>query len=143
MGKLFTKGMMMIAGTAGLILGSSSAALADDVLVAKVPFNFVVNGVQLPAGDYRVTSDGTTPVVSIRNDDGGHAAFVLTNGLSPEAAGPNPELVFERVNGTSFLSRIVGVESGREIPLPAKVLKQQERTRVAVLMYPVTKHAGH
>src|SRR6476469_3580652 len=51
MGKLFTKGMMMIAGTAGLILGSSSAALADDVLVAKVPFNFVVNGVQLPAGD--------------------------------------------------------------------------------------------
>ena len=134
MGKLFTKGMMMIAGAAGLILGSSAAALADDVLVAKVPFNFVVNGVQLPAGDYRVTSDGTTPVVSIRNNDGGHAAFVLTNGLSPEAAGPNPELVFERVNGTSFLSRIVGVESGREIPLPAKVLKQQERTRVAVLM---------
>jgi hypothetical protein len=143
MGKLFTKGMLIIAGATGLILGSSSAALADDVLVAKVPFNFVVNGVEMPAGDYRVTNDETTPVISIKNDDGRHVAFVLTNGLSAEAAGPKPELVFERVNGTSFLSRIIGVEDeGREIPLPAKVMKQ-ERTRVAVLMYPATRQAGH
>jgi len=142
MSKLFTKGMLMIAGAAGLVLASSTAALADDVLVANVPFAFTVNGVQLPAGSYRVTNDGMQSVVSIKSADGRHFAFVLTNGLAPEVAGPNPELVFERVNGTSFLSRIVGVDEGREIPLPAKIMKQ-ERTRVAVLAIPVTKQAGH
>jgi len=145
MGKLFTKGVLIIAGAAGLIFVSSSAALADDVVVAKVPFAFIVNGVQMPAGNYRVTQDETTPVVSVKSADGLHTAFVLTNGLSPETAGPNPELVFDRVNGTNFLSRIVGVENeGREIPLSPTVLKQeQERTRVAVLAQPLTKQSRH
>jgi hypothetical protein len=144
MGKLFTRGMLIIAGAAGLIFVSSAAALADDVVEAHVPFAFVVNGVQMPAGNYRVVQDATTPVISVKNADGQHTVFVLTNELSSEAAGPNPELVFDRVNGTNFLSRIVGIENeGREVPLSPKVLKQgQERTRVAVLAQPLTKQSG-
>jgi hypothetical protein len=143
MGKMFIKGALIFAGAAGLIFVSSSAALADEDLVVHVPFAFMVDGHQLPAGNYRVTNDEMLPVVSVRNADGHHFAFVLTNALSPKDAGSQPELVFERVNGTNYLSRVVGVENeGREVPLPAKILKQ-EPTHVALLAQPQAKQSGH
>ena len=142
MGKMFTKGLLMFAGVAGLLAASSAAALADDEVVAAVPFEFIVNGVHMPAGNYQVTQLDGQSIISVKSVDGRHFAFVLTNALAPEQAGPSPELVFDRVNGTNFLARVVSTESGREIPLPAKLLKS-EATRVAVLAFPARRSAGH
>jgi hypothetical protein len=143
MGKLVTQGLLMVAGVAGLVLTSSSAALADDTVIAKVPFDFIVNGVHMPAGSYQVTQLDGQAIISVKSADNRHFAFVLTNALAPEEAGPSAELVFDRVNSTNFLARVVGAESeGREIPLPANVLKS-EPTRVAVLAFPARKSTGH
>src|SRR2546427_13308791 len=43
--------------TALMTIGGVSAARADERIVAKVPFSFIVGGVRLPAGDYTVTEN--------------------------------------------------------------------------------------
>ena len=50
------KGALVV--MAAMLLGNASAALAQDSVSAKVPFAFVVNGTQLPAGSY-VVEDGS------------------------------------------------------------------------------------
>lgn len=143
MGKLLTKGLLMAAGVVGLVLTSSAAARADESVIAKVPFDFIVAGVHMPAGSYQVTQLEGQAIVSVKSTDGRHFAFVLTNALAPQEAGPSAELVFDRVNGTNFLARVVGDESdGREIPLPKKLMTS-EPTRVAVLAFPAKKSTGH
>ena len=115
MGKILAKGLFMVAGIAGLLAASSAAALADDEVIAAVPFEFIVNGVHMPAGNYQVTQLEGQSFISVKSVDGRHFAFVLTNALAPEQAGPSHlELVFDRVNGTNFLARVVSTESGRD-----------------------------
>ncbi len=144
MRKLLSKGMWLVLGVAGLVVASSTVARADETVIASVPFDFTVNGVHMPAGRYVVTELSGQTTASVTSEDRRHFAFVLTNALDPIDAGMTSELVFERVGTTSYLTRIVGGEGmGREIPLPAKVLKG-EHTRVAVAAFPSgAKSATH
>src|SRR5689334_3451038 len=57
--------------TAALGLGSVTVARAQEEVVAKVPFDFIVNGKQMPAGDYQVSQifEGSG-VLTVANADG-------------------------------------------------------------------------
>jgi hypothetical protein len=80
---------------AALVVSAAGAARAD-TLDVKVPFPFIVHGQTLPAGDYRVETDG--PVVLLRGEHGNKTTIIFTtmpaDGQDP--AGEAPVLIFRR-----------------------------------------------
>jgi hypothetical protein len=118
----------IVVAAAAIVLVGSSVARADETLAdVKVPFAFMVNGVQLPAGDYivrQISEDGQ--VLQIVSADGRHAAFAATIPWN-ELAQPNaPELVFEKFGSTHFLSRIIPADGNdREIVLTPALMERE------------------
>lgn len=105
----------------------ASPARADERILAKVPFDFIVGRSQFPAGDYVITEASASGVLSIANADNRHFAFVLTNADSPRGE-TQPELVFERLGGVNFLSRISdGLDLNREIPLTRSMMDRERQ----------------
>jgi len=80
---------------AALVVSAAGAARAD-TLDVKVPFPFTVHGQTLPAGDYRVETDG--PVVLLRGEHGSKTTIIFTTmpaeGRDP--AGDAPVLTFKK-----------------------------------------------
>ena len=99
------------------ILCGVVAASAEDAVVAKVPFEFVVNGVVLPAGDYTVSRDARTPdLIAVTTADGRHRVLTLTRGGDDAVPRDQPKLAFERVGDQVFLTRVsLGPGSTREV----------------------------
>jgi hypothetical protein len=86
----------------GMFAGS---AAAQETLVAKVPFPFVVRGSELPAGRYEIIDDNS--VLVIRGlDNSGSALAIVTRTDGQDPAGSQPALVFVRHENEYLLSRI-------------------------------------
>jgi hypothetical protein len=100
------------------IAGAATARADDDQIVAKVPFSFIVNGAQMPAGTYIVKpASGDQRVVLIESSDGRQAAFSLTVPLGSDVRVAAPELVFEKHDNQYFLARLIAADGNeREIP---------------------------
>jgi hypothetical protein len=82
-----------------------SSARAQEMIVVRVPFPFVIHGEQLPAGRYDVTVDGS--VLLIRNADHGAGVFATTfSAGGGDPAGDKPALVFVRRERDYVLSQI-------------------------------------
>lgn len=83
----------LIAAT--LVVATAGAARAESVDV-KVPFPFEVRGHTLPAGEYRVDTDGR--VVMLRGEHGNNATaiFIAMPAQGQDPAGTLPVLVFKR-----------------------------------------------
>ena len=132
MGKALRKIATMVLGAAALVLCGASAARADETVVAKVPFDFIVGNVRMPAGTYVVTRLGDQPIISVASADRKHFAFVLTNLVTTNKFWSQPELVFDKFGDNRFLARVMGDDAqGREIPLTPAVMKR-EADRVVV-----------
>jgi hypothetical protein len=126
MGRELKKKLMMVLGAGALVLGASSAARADETIVAKVPFDFIVNNVRMPAGKYVITRLSEQPILSIVSADRKHHAFVLTNLVTTTLFASTPELVFDTFGTNHFLARVMGDDAeGREIPLTPAVMKRE------------------
>jgi len=78
-----------------LVVGATGVARADTMDV-KVPFPFVVHGQTLPAGDYRVETDG--PIVLLRGEHGIKTSIIFTTrpAAGQDPAGDAPVLTFKR-----------------------------------------------
>jgi hypothetical protein len=107
---------MMMLGAAALVIGGASAARAGETVTAKVPFAFVVNGQELPAGDYVVSLDSSNrDLVSIATADRSRAVLVLANSIASDNAAA-PKLEFERIGTEMHLSQVtLGPGNAREI----------------------------
>jgi len=112
------KRALVAIGAVMFVAGAARAAQADDIVVAKVPFAFVVNGIALPAGDYVVSRDTRNPeLVSISTANGDRVALVLSM-AADTARTAQPKLEFERVGKQMYLSQVtLGPGSAREIPV--------------------------
>src|ERR1700739_5119634 len=80
--------------------------MRDDI-IAKLPFQFVVDGTTLPAGIYTIshlTNDNSGPLMLTRRDNGS-SVFVLPGG-SESASANNPHVSFQRIGEEHFLSTI-------------------------------------
>jgi hypothetical protein len=84
---------MLMAGAFVVSTGANAFASELDV---KVPFPFVVNGTALPAGQYRVETEGTMVVIhGERGTHGGAVALTMT-ATGHDPAGTVPVLTFSR-----------------------------------------------
>jgi hypothetical protein len=82
-----------------------SAAYAQSVAKANVPFAFTLRSKQLPAGTYLVSMVGNNNAIAIRNAETSAAAV---SGVTKEDARDTatPKLIFHRLAGQYFLSEI-------------------------------------
>jgi hypothetical protein len=106
--RTFKRSTVLAAAFVGLFVGS---ARAQEVVIAKVPFPFVVRGNEFPAGRYQLTDD--SGILTIRGMDTGSGSFALTqpaDGRDP--VGDQPALVFNRYENGYVLSQVW--ESGTE-----------------------------
>ena len=101
----------------GLLLAAS--AHAQTAMKVNIPFNFVVNGHNMSAGEYRVETLGTGGnAIAIRGADN---ALALTLACSAGEPALNSKLIFHRYDGEYFLAQVwtAGSSSGRELPRSA------------------------
>jgi hypothetical protein len=100
---LMTSAVLLV--SLGVVAGTSLEAQTMN-LHAVVPFAWQVNGRQLNAGDYRISKDGSTPVVTVRDTASGNATFLQI--LPASGHDTASRLVFHRYGDQYFLAAIVG-----------------------------------
>lgn len=112
------KKVQLLLFDAGLLLASPWVYAQTIRVNARVPFDFIVNGTTLPAGEYTVQSlsnDGKT--LFIRSKDLKDQTLVMS--ISCQSLNPSDKtkLVFHRYGNSYFLSRIwvAGNSSGHEL----------------------------
>jgi hypothetical protein len=81
---------------AAVLLAGAAGVAGAETLDVKVPFPFVVHGQTLPAGEYRLETDG--PIVLLRGEHGNRTNVIFTTmpaeGRDP--VGDAPVLIFKR-----------------------------------------------
>jgi len=94
----------------GLLLATASAYAQTGVVKANVPFNFIVNKAELPAGQYTIQSVGSSAsAMSIQSLDNQIVKLVLPHACESPKTQETSKLVFHRYGSQYFLAR-----SGRQ-----------------------------
>ena len=102
----------------GLLLATASAYAQTGVVKANVPFNFIVNKAELPAGQYRIQPMGiTASAMAIESPDGKVVQAFLPNACASPQAQKTTKLVFHRYGSHYFLAQIwkAGNDRGQEL----------------------------
>jgi hypothetical protein len=102
----------------GLLLATASAYAQTGVVKANVPFNFIVNKAELPAGQYRIQPMGiTASAMAIESPDGKVVQAFLPNACVSPQAQKTTKLVFHRYGTHYFLAQIwkAGNDRGQEL----------------------------
>ena len=123
----------------GLLLATASAYAQTGVVKANVPFNFIVNKAELPAGQYRIQPMGiTASAMAIESPDGKVVKAFLPNACESPQAQKTTKLVFHRYGAQYFLAQIwrAGNDRGQELPasgLETEVARNQPAQSVVVV----------
>ncbi|MGH9544429.1 MAG: hypothetical protein ACRD23_04360 [Terriglobales bacterium] len=103
----------------GLLLATASAYAQTGVVKANVPFNFIVNKTELPAGEYMVQNLGLAgSAITIQSTDRKVVKVIVPNACESLTAPMGSKLVFHRYGAQYFLSQIwtEGNSRGKELP---------------------------
>ena len=101
-----------------------TAGVWAQTVKATIPFNWTVDGTNVPAGTYTITSMPTDHhILEIRN--GGNSVHILSMALDDSAKGKDNVLVFHKVGDQYFLSEILCDWAGVDVVVhPSKVEKR-------------------
>jgi hypothetical protein len=103
----------------GLLLATASAYAQTGLVKANVPFNFIVNKTELPAGQYTIQPLGFSGVaMTIQSTDNKVINTVLPHSCESAEAQKTSKLVFHRYGSRYFLAQIwtEGNNRGQELP---------------------------
>jgi hypothetical protein len=107
---------------------TAGKAIAQDYAVrATIPFNFTVNGSQLPAGNYTLGSDVTNPRILNISDRTQHVHVMALTMPSADEKRKANQLVFHKYGNQYFLCEIRSQESAINVQLATS--KQEKRAR--------------
>jgi hypothetical protein len=111
--------VLCLVGVLSLLLVSGSA-LAQNTIVANVPFSFSVNRTTMPAGEYRISSVGTGDTLLIQSRDMKAAKLFIPISAGASKPSADSKLVFHCYDNREhcFLYQIwvQGKERGRQVP---------------------------
>jgi hypothetical protein len=88
------------------LLGGAQA-FAQPVKV-NIGFPFVANGIQLPAGTYTMEGSSSSMTVTLRGATGSPVVMPVVTFLGRHDKDPEPEVVFDKIDGKLILSEIWG-----------------------------------
>jgi hypothetical protein len=99
-------------------LGAAATGQSLDKIAVKVPYEFVVAGKTLPAGNYTVdrVTDGDPRALVLSSFDNHVSAIFLATDVEDSPAGKD-EVSFEKVGGQHFVSQIKTSEHVFTIPV--------------------------
>ena len=102
----------------GLLFATASAYAQTAALKANIPFNFVVTGKSLPAGEYTIQSLSTSERMLVIRGPEKSANMAMANACESARPSDKTKLVFHRYGDRYFLSQIwtAGNSSGAELP---------------------------
>jgi hypothetical protein len=114
----------VVVGVCALGLAGSLAWAAGPVSV-EVPFSFIVNDKELPAGRYEIRVEGNDESrLAIRSSQGGGLVMALVIERLADTGAKQPKVVFDKMqDGKSYLSEVhipgidgylVGIAKGKE-----------------------------
>jgi hypothetical protein len=121
------------AAVLGLILALSAVpghAQDGAKVKANIPFNFVVGGKELRAGDYVIESSLEDNILRFRSEDGGVQQIAFTVPIETNRTGSHERLLFHHDGDQYFLSQVwlSGDENGLEL-IPGVLEKGSEKGR--------------
>lgn len=110
------KQILSVVVTLSVIITLSVAVLAglSRNLKATIPFDFMVNGKTLPAGEYVVEQGSNHHVLVIRSWKTRQAAASITMECKANADG-KPRLIFNRYGDQYFLAKVLSPTGGNEL----------------------------
>jgi len=105
-----------------MVTAVSVAAQSERSKVTNIPFNFIVGGKTLPAGEYTVEPNRRDydKVWLVQSRDGHASALFITMPARASETQEKTKLVFHKYGDQYFLSQIwtAGGNSGRELLMP-------------------------
>ena len=118
------RNLLLFAVALTLLVTTASAQTIK--VQAKIPFNFVINGATMPAGEYLVESmDRDGGVLAIRDSNLKTTNLVIANACESHKAATHTKLIFHRYGDRYFLSQvwIQGNNRGRELRTSAREIE--------------------
>jgi hypothetical protein len=119
-GDFMKRQMLSLVGVLALLLVGASAYAQNIKVKATVPFDFIVNGKTLPAGEYTIASFGSVDgrTLMVRSGDLDKQMLVRANSSESLKVSDKTKLVFHRYDQRYFLSEIwvAGNDRGHQIP---------------------------
>jgi hypothetical protein len=105
---------------------AAAAAVNAQTLTAKanIPFNFVVNGKTLPAGNYAISESSHSRTLVIRGIDNDTVALAIPTNVESAVSEGYGKLVFHRYGDRYFLSQAWVPGEGRAILPSGRVEKE-------------------
>ena len=105
-------------------LATTQVALAQEAVLANIPFAFTAGKMALPAGEYRVDklSSGSDSLLVVRRTHCCASTIVISNAVEVNKPQAQTKLIFRHISKRYFLSQVwvAGNSRGRELPPPAK-----------------------
>ena len=121
-----------------MLLGAAAASAGDLIVRGEIPFAFVVDNTEMPAGVYlisRVSDNNDAPLRITNKLHGKGSAMFLTGEAAGSNASGHPELVFNRYGDRYFLRQVWTGTPGAGYQLPES---RSEREQVTIQI-----HAGN
>ena len=105
---------------ASMIVVPAQAQMAGSPMRVTIPFDFIVRGKTLPAGNYEIkrVNDESYQLLVVRNiNDKREQVMFDTESVQPRTIPDNSEVVFHRYGDSYFLSEILtgGEQTGEEL----------------------------
>ncbi len=101
--KCLYAGVLILVATATI---ASAQTFSSSVVVADVPFSFIVNGKPLPAGTYRFVPSDNLNQITVTNAKSNESAMsIVVTRLSPRSE-KDPAVVFDVAGTEHYLAEI-------------------------------------
>ena len=126
-------GWVSMAALAILLVVPASAQTIT--LKSSVPFDFMVGGRTMPAGEYVVRTDGRLGVLQVSAANGIAPAFTTINAADGPLDGDGAFLTFNRYGGDYFLAKIWDRSTGAGVSIPMS-RTEREKAKSASLGKP-------
>jgi hypothetical protein len=117
---------------AATVITAGKAIAQDYAVQATIPFSFSVNGKQLPAGNYTLGTDVTSPRILKISDRTQHASALAMAMPAEEQKHKVNQLVFHKYGDQYFLCEIRSEASSLNVQLPTTKQEKQARTETQV-----------
>jgi len=110
----------------GLLLATASAYAQTGVVKANVPFNFIVDKTEVPAGQYVIQPMGSAgTALALENAKHELVKLILPNSCQSSDAQAKTKLIFRRYGTRYFLSQIWTEGNSRGVELRRSPLENE------------------